>query len=179
MKKVVERTRIGKKRMVKRYAKLALFVACLGFVGVITYNAILIINGDGEEVYAKTKELMSNQTGDISNDDKETYINENMGDESILIAMNQMCHQKVIASDKWGAIEMNRKHIKALEKAAKNSAEIDQEVIEILEKWDQGDFSEIVEDHNTILALQGGTIGEATDTMDEDEEKEFIKNNFR
>jgi hypothetical protein len=179
MKKVVERTRIGKRRMVKRYAKLALFVACIGFVGVITYNAIMIINSGGDNVYAKTKEFMSNQTGDISNEDKETYINENMGDESILIAMNQMCHQKVIASDKWGAIEMNRKHIKALKKAAKNSVSIDQEAIEILDKWDQGDFSGIVDDHNTILSLQGGTVGKATGTMDEDEEKEFIKNNFR
>ncbi|WP_280771990.1 DUF6241 domain-containing protein [Salipaludibacillus daqingensis] len=48
----------------------------------------------------------------------------------------------------------------------------------ILERWKQGDFSKVDEDHNDIWRLQGGTIGKATGILSNQEEQEFINTHF-
>ncbi|MEY2196187.1 DUF6241 domain-containing protein [Neobacillus sp. BF23-41] len=50
--------------------------------------------------------------------------------------------------------------------------------IGILEKWQVGDFSKAVSDHNKIWELQGGSVGEATRLLTKEEEAEYRKERF-
>ena len=50
--------------------------------------------------------------------------------------------------------------------------------IRILEKWQAGNFSNAVTDHNSIWDLQGGTIGEATRLLTEDEQAAYKQKHF-
>ena len=52
-------------------------------------------------------------------------------------------------------------------------------LMNIITKWEKEDFSTVAEDHNSLWELQDGTIGKAYGTMTEEEELEFIKNNFK
>ena len=52
------------------------------------------------------------------------------------------------------------------------------DLLQILAKWEREDFSQIDHDHNYFWKKQGGTIGKAYGIMTEEQEKEFIENNF-
>jgi len=93
--------------------------------------------------------------------------------------IHKMSHQKVIADTKWGFYKITDERIGWL----LDSLEITYEFLDegkiykdILTKWKNGDFSKIDQDHNTIWSLQGGSIGEATGILSEDEEKEYLEN---
>lgn len=100
--------------------------------------------------------------------------------ERILATLNKMTHQKVVAADKWGAVEMTPENIDVMKKAVEKANTLqDQDVVlDMLERWQRGDFGSIVSDHNTILELQNGTIGRATDRMTAEQEQKFIQMNF-
>lgn len=101
-------------------------------------------------------------------------------DSQVLATLHKMTHQKVAASEKWGAIEMTEENINEALTAAK-SLNIRERAwfIDMVERWKAGDFSSIVEDHNMIWEYQGGSIGKAVDALSPSEEQKFIKNNFR
>ncbi|WP_408640759.1 DUF6241 domain-containing protein [Salipaludibacillus keqinensis] len=48
----------------------------------------------------------------------------------------------------------------------------------MLERWEEGDFSQADDDHNAIWRLQGGTKGYAEGLLTEEEEKQYIENTF-
>jgi hypothetical protein len=174
----MQKTRIGKKRLLRRWAKLGMLVsivAAFGFGIYFFFQWAIDQEAQAKEIKKSGYDVEA-QTGSMS--DNYGELPETLDGTAILKAMNEMCHQKVVANDKWGAVEMNKENIHKLQKAAKSEIG-NEEVIEILNKWDQGDFSDIVSDHNEILGIQGGTIGEATGVMTEQEEKDFIENNFR
>ena len=52
-------------------------------------------------------------------------------------------------------------------------------LLKILTKWKDGDFSEVDIDHNKVLKLQGGNLGNAVDILSPEDEKIFIENNFK
>lgn len=104
----------------------------------------------------------------------------NMDEDTALMTLNQMTHQKVKAEEKRGAVEMTKKNIKEMLIIVKDSDYINKDFMErMLEKWLEGDFNTIVTDHNAILDAQNGTIGEAYDYMSDQEEKAFVKEVFR
>lgn len=170
------KTRVGKRKMVMRWVKLGMLTLMLGGIGFGVFGVVKFITSE-DNVLAKeaNEEQLSKEQTQYMNDGTTP---DQIDGSNILEVMNQMCHQKVIANDKWGAVEMNKENIRKVQKAAKS--EIGEErVTEILNDWAKGDFSHIVEDHNEILGMQGGTIGEATGTMTKEQEQQFIENNFR
>lgn len=93
--------------------------------------------------------------------------------------MHQMTHQKVKADDKWGAIPMTKENIDAVHKALNDSQfTYKKDLLQIIEKWQNNDFSAADEDHNFFWKLQGGNVGKAYGLLSPEEEQEFIKNNF-
>ncbi len=44
---------------------------------------------------------------------------------------------------------------------------------DILERWADGDFSRVDQDHNAIWNMQNGTIGKATGILNAEEEKVY------
>lgn len=101
-------------------------------------------------------------------------------EKELLSMMHSMTHQKVIASDKWGIIEMNAESIeKAYSIVSASDFPSKSALLNILESWQRGDFSRADEDHNYIWTLQGGSVGKATGLMTPEQEQQFIETNFR
>jgi len=91
-----------------------------------------------------------------------------------------MTHQKIVANDKWGAIEMTKERIDELyELVDKSDFEYRGELKTILDRWKTDDFSRVDEDHNTVWRIQGGSLGRAQGIMTKEQEEVFIENNFR
>lgn len=100
--------------------------------------------------------------------------------DAVISTMHKMTHQKVLADEKWGAIPMTDDTIKQVDTIIANSHfDIKDDLLHILEKWKNGDFSTIDEDHNYFWKYAGGTIGEAYGILSPEEEATFIQNNFK
>lgn len=96
--------------------------------------------------------------------------------------LHQMTHQKIKASKKVGAIEMTPERIDEMLKIAHANENI-YEHYEFYEKtltaWEQGDFSNSVDVHNTIWDWHNGTVGRAIGLMTPEQEAEFVERHFR
>ncbi|MCM2532168.1 DUF6241 domain-containing protein [Neobacillus pocheonensis] len=105
-----------------------------------------------------------------------------MSEDAVLDAIHKMSHQKVESDQKWGAIPLTPERVNRLiavvENNQSNYVHADLYLI-ILERWAKNDFSHVVQDHNDIWGLQGGTIGKAYGISTPAEEEAFIKDNFK
>ncbi|SEI91957.1 hypothetical protein SAMN04488127_0791 [Bhargavaea ginsengi] len=129
------------------------------------------------ETFEETEALM-----EIDGLDR-TGVNGNSLEEKILDIMHQMTHQKIVANQKWGAIPMTTRNIEQIESIVSSSKKIHspqakKQLIQIIAKWENGDFSEADEDHNYIWKLQNGTLGKARGLLSKEEELLFIEEWF-
>ncbi|MGG4409427.1 DUF6241 domain-containing protein [Niallia taxi] len=100
--------------------------------------------------------------------------------KKVLDTMHKMTHQKVIASEKWGAVEMTEDRVNELYAIVEGSDFYKKDfILSILDKWKVGDFKTIDEDHNAIWNTQEGNVGKARGLMTEEQEKEYIKKVFK
>ncbi|MGM0897065.1 MAG: DUF6241 domain-containing protein [Bacillota bacterium] len=97
------------------------------------------------------------------------------------VKLHQMTHQKIVASEKRGAIEMTPARIDEMLKILRAN-EGAYEKYEFYERsltaWKEGDFSNSVQVHNTIWEWHNGTVGRATGLMSEKQEAEFVEDHF-
>jgi len=112
-----------------------------------------------------------------------TGINGHSPEEKILEVMHQMTHQKIAADAKWGAIPMTTGNIEKINSIVSGSkkirtAEVKNQLIKIITKWENGDYSEADQDHNYIWKLQKGTLGKARGLLSKEEELLFIEERF-
>ena len=129
---------------------------------------------------AEASEVDDNQSKMIGGVEQEVNLERTIGEGEATSIIHKMTHQKIVASDKWGAIEMTQERIEELyEIVDKSDFEYRGELKTILERWKAGDFSRVDEDHNTVWRIQGGSIGRAQGIMTMDQEQVFIENNFR
>jgi hypothetical protein len=90
-----------------------------------------------------------------------------------------LSHQKVSAFLKWGEIQITPDRIDRLIKVVEaNDYEHEKVYLNILYAWKANDFSQADKEHNLIWKLQGGTVGEATGLLTEEEEQAFINVHF-
>lgn len=104
-----------------------------------------------------------------------------MTEDDIQNAIHHMSHAKVYAVEKWSHLEPTQTRIdQLLYVVERNHTVLDygELYIRILEKWQAGDFLNAVTDHNSIWDLQGGTIGEATRLLTEDEQVAYKDKHF-
>ncbi|MBT2654199.1 hypothetical protein J7E81_02935 [Bacillus sp. ISL-18] len=102
--------------------------------------------------------------------DEETY-------QKILHAMT---HQKVAADEKWGGYRITEEDINLMLRTLEvTNYDHEDYYRKVLTSWKRGDFSNAVEVHNKIWEWQGGNIGKATRLLTPQEEKEYIKKNFK
>jgi hypothetical protein len=98
----------------------------------------------------------------------------NMTEIEIQDTIHQMSHTKVYADEKWGSIEPTQGRIARLLEVVQENRDVYENsglYLSILERWQENDFSNAVEDHNEIWNLQDGTIGKATRLLTEEEMK--------
>ncbi|MEN8701624.1 DUF6241 domain-containing protein [Bacillus infantis] len=106
----------------------------------------------------------------------------NMEEEAVQQAIHDMSHQKVKAENKWGALQVTPDRISRLlsvVEANEMSYKHSSVYLDILERWNEGDFSSAARDHNRIWKLQGGTVGEAKGLLSKEEEQKYIEKNFK
>lgn len=102
-----------------------------------------------------------------------------MAESVVLQYIHWMSHQKVQAEDKWGFFEITDERIDWLLEAIDDRGYTYMEVYkETLNRWSDGDFSEMVQDHNDVWEILGGTKDEqkATGILSESEEQAYIEN---
>ncbi|MEY8753944.1 DUF6241 domain-containing protein [Peribacillus frigoritolerans] len=136
-------------------------------------NPVEILNKDDEEAE------MEEQTSEIGGVQDETGLTQNSTQEEVMDVMHHMTHQKVIAEEKWGAVEMNSENINAVYDIVVDSDfMLKGDLLNIVSGWKEGNFDNVAQDHNYFWEYQNGTVGKATGILNTDEEAEFIDNNF-
>jgi len=99
-----------------------------------------------------------------------------LGNHNLKEYIHQMSHQKVEADKKWGFYLITEARINwllnGLDEVDLGESEATYKAI--LERWANGDFSQVDQDHNTIWRMKNGTIGKATGILSQEEEEEFI-----
>lgn len=164
----------GKKRTIISIS--IIFVILVSMTAIYLYD---MKHGD-VEVDRGATELLDNYGESKGQAAEATELSE-WNDKKIQDVLHKMTHQKVVAKEKWGAIEMTEEHIKTVSEIVeqnKNTLHSYNAYRKVLDKWLKGDFEAIDDDHNAIWSLQGGTVGEALGIASKQEEAEFIKMQF-
>jgi len=89
-------------------------------------------------------------------------------EEQVQTIIHSMSHEKVIAEHKFGLISMAPERIVRLIDVIEtnyNEYEHSDLYLDILNRWNAGDFTVADKDHNAIWELQGGGVGEATGVL--------------
>jgi hypothetical protein len=137
---------------------------------------IAVIDDTG---HIKKDEDMEEQTSEIGGVQDETGLTQNSIQEEVMDVMHHMTHQKVIAEEKWGAVEMNSENINAVyEIVVDSDFMLKGDLLNIVTGWKEGNFDNVAQDHNYFWEYQNGTVGKATGILNSAEEEEFIGNNF-
>ncbi|WP_242299843.1 PRK06770 family protein [Bacillus cereus group sp. BfR-BA-01448] len=125
------------------------------------------------------KENKNIQTQQVANEKEKKVAEESpqVSEGEIISTMHKMVHQKVKSSEKWGFVEMTNKEISNVKRDIENSTgfQYKMKLFSIINRWEKGDFSQTVEDHNFLWKLQGGDTGKATERLSPEEEKQYIR----
>ncbi|MGG0303005.1 PRK06770 family protein [Bacillus albus] len=147
---------------------------CITIMVIITS----IVGGNKLLAYVE-KENKNIQTQRVANEKEKKVAEEapQVREGEIISTMHKMVHQKVKSSEKWGFVEMTTKEIYNVKKGIENSIgfQYKTKLLSIINRWEKGDFSQTVEEHNFLWSLQGGDTGKATERLSSEEEKQYIK----
>ncbi|PDZ52305.1 hypothetical protein CON07_06415 [Bacillus sp. AFS094611] len=147
---------------------------CITIMVIITS----IVGGNKLLAYVE-KENKNIQTQRVANEKEKKVAEEasQVSEGEIISTMHKMVHQKVKSSEKWGFVEMTTKEIYSIKKGIENSIgfQYKTKLLSIINRWEKGDFSQTVEEHNFLWSLQGGDTGKATERLSSEEEKQYIK----
>lgn len=107
---------------------------------------------------------------------------ENLERTTVLEYLHGMSHQKVKAEQKFGFYQITEERINWLVEAVDQSGlDLDNSYMDILNRWAEGDFSQVVNDHNILYreaGLESGELGWATDVLGQEEEEAYIENSI-
>lgn len=96
----------------------------------------------------------------------------------IIDSMHKMTHQKVMANEKSGFIAMSSDNIKKLRQLVNESDMLTdkEKYSKILNRWEKGDFSQAVEEHNDMWERADGNVhGKAYRLATPEEEKAYLE----
>lgn len=135
----------------------------------------------GEEI-TKVAEVLEKKAEQTVSAEKVESEDLEMTEVDVQTYMHRMTHQKIVASEKKGQVEMTPENIDGLLTIVNTYASHYKHsdfYLEALNKWKEGDFSNAVYVHNTIWDWHDGTIGRATGFMTPEQEQEFVERKFR
>lgn len=102
-------------------------------------------------------------------------LSDGMSNYDVQLYLHEMTHNKVYADIKFGSRPLTSESIaRLIEIVEKNSYPDEKFYLETLDAWQEGNFSNAVEVHNTIWGWHSGTIGKATRLMTPQEEQDYI-----
>jgi hypothetical protein len=79
--------------------------------------------------------------------------------------MHEMANTKIVAEDGliWGEIQPTEEEVSSLiQKVTNSNYEDKDKLLEILNRWKSGDFSNCVDEHNFMWKKLGGQVGKAS-----------------
>lgn len=169
-----------KGKISKRNTWIISAVIGLVIIGIGSYEIYINIGSyEVKQLVSENPKEAVQQAAKIEGIRYSTGLTGSSAEDDVLNVMNKMCHQKIEASEKWGAIPMIPDTINAVYTIVEASKFTDkEELLQILTKWKNNDFSSVDSDHNTVWQLEGGTVGKATGIATPKEEAEFILLNF-
>ena len=104
------------------------------------------------------KENKNIQTQQVANEKEKKVAEEfsQVSEGEIISTMHKMVHQKVKSSEKWGFVEMTNKEISNVKRDIENSTgfQYKMKLFSIINRWERGDFSQTVEEHNFYGAFK-------------------------
>ncbi|MBK5458038.1 DUF6241 domain-containing protein [Peribacillus sp. TH27] len=142
--------------------------------------AVMDVTGKINKEDEKEEEI-EEQTSDIEQAQYEIGLGPSSTGADVLETMHSMTHQKVVATDKWSNLPMTPENINAVYEFIKDSDigfMLRKELLRIAGDWKEGNFDNIVEDHNYFWEAQNGNVGKATGVLTPEQEAEFIEENF-
>ena len=110
------------------------------------------------EIKKIDKELSSESSAELK---ENTYYSI----ENIYDILHRMSNSKIVAEDNqiWGRLPMDSNDISTLKNLIEKVDYKDRDyMLEVLSRWENNDFSQVVEEHNYFWKKLGGTIGKAT-----------------
>lgn len=149
-----------------------LVIALLGGVG---YKFIQELSANDEERITEVAEVIEKQQ--VTTEVEEP----SMQEVQVQIYLHQMTHQKIVAEEKRGAIQMSPENIGNMLTIVRDNANLYEHAAfyeKTLVAWEEGDFSNAVSVHNTIWAWHNGTVGKATGLMTPEAEAAYVKRHF-
>lgn len=173
---------------------VVILIAVVGYFGFIVYqdfadepdepiedvetSEVVETEEEVQEVTELSEGKFENNDGSELNPFGDNLTKEELDDEYYQEYIHQMSHQKVVAEEKWGFYLITEERIKWLLEGLDQVelGESETTYKGILQRWENGDFSQVDQDHNLVWRLQGGTIGKATGIMSESAEEAFINN---
>ncbi|WP_066187982.1 DUF6241 domain-containing protein [Gracilibacillus timonensis] len=178
--------------------KWLLGILLLVLIGVVVYIVVDIQSGATSKPEASTEEAQqkeeepkeseivelseekeeSNEAGESFNPFGDAMNEEELTEKELQKYLNYMAHQKIYAEEIWGFYEITPERIAFLLEVLDTQDYPHEDVYrDILDRWEAGDFSQAVSDHNRVWNLQGGTVGEATRLLTEEEEQAILDRN--
>ena len=146
-------------------------VVILGIIAALVIGAYFYIQKeftDGAELTKIAEEVSERETPlPFANDDE---VELDMTETEVQTYIHHMTHQHVVADKKWGEVATTPQNIENLliiVQANQDAYEYSEFYIDVLEKWEQNDFSNAMSAHNTIWNWHNGTIGKATGLINE------------
>ncbi|WHX77747.1 DUF6241 domain-containing protein [Priestia flexa] len=163
---------------------ILIFLAAIGtgIYAMMTFNATPAKQAAASVEKEKAEEIeeeIKEQTSFIGGVSEELGITADSEESEVMQIMHEMTHQKVRAQDKWGAVPLTNENVKKVIAIVEASSfEHKTDMLTILKRWENDNFSTVAEDHNFFWRLQGGNVGQAYGTLTIEEEQKFIENNF-
>ena len=146
---------------------IGIFIGLFLAIGGLTYY---IVNNQ------KPTQVQNNEFG-TENKEKEVSKKEgtsaNYDKKEIFIQMHKMANTLIIARDGqvWGEIQIDKENIADMEVMVNSNNNLDKKekerILETLDAWKKGDFSDGVDQHNYFWDKLGGNIGRAKDLKSE------------
>ena len=122
------------------------------------YSNFLVYSWRKEIACICGKENKNIQTQQAANEKEKKVAEESpqVSEGEIISTMHKMVHQKVKSSEKWGFVEMTNKEISNVKRDIENSKgfQYKMKLFSIINRWEKGDFSQTVEEHNFYGAFK-------------------------
>ncbi len=157
-------------------------VAVLAVLAIGGFAAIQNGSSKNEEAPVRATEKSAEQPTSSVADQEEfsgstsapTVLSDDMSEYKVQLYIHEMTHNKVYANVKFGSRPMTAESIATLKAIVKKNDYQDKKFyLETLEAWEEGNFSNAVNVHNTIWTWHRGTIGKAKRMMTEEEQQEY------
>lgn len=151
--------RIGGIKMKNTLTNIAIILVITLVVTLASY-ALLSKRKDSKSIEQKVEETVTENTAPLTIDKDITQ--QDVDTEDIIEDMHKMANTITIATEEIGQITITRDMVEELivrTQKCNNSKKA--QLLAILTRWEQGDFSHAIDDHNYVWSLLEGDVGKA------------------